>query len=106
MKLLKSTAVGNSYVACGCWIGVDTWSWEELPFTYVILDVSISIRGRIISISNWFLVTNTINTVCFYMLPTLNELLYSFLWGISESMDGRRCAILAHELIPKNLIFI
>ena len=25
--------------------------------------------------------------------------------GVSESMDGRACAILALELVPKNLIF-
>ena len=25
--------------------------------------------------------------------------------GVSESMDGRGCAILAPELVPKNLIF-
>ena len=25
--------------------------------------------------------------------------------GVSESMDGRECAILALELVPKNLIF-
>ena len=25
--------------------------------------------------------------------------------GVSESMDGRGCAILALELVPKNLIF-
>ena len=27
------------------------------------------------------------------------------LWGVCESMDGRGCAILALEVVPKNLIF-
>ena len=59
----------------------------------------------------------TILLIIFGMLPGENE--NTFQWtntelhkfevisegGVSELMDGRGCAILALELVPKNLIF-
>ena len=56
--------------------------------------------------SDLAILCNRPNNCCQQNLKCFDEPLFSLrLGGVSESMDGWGCAILALELVPKNLIF-
>ena len=50
-------------------------------------------------------VLNLIGSLDILLLFSRNNALAHLAWGVSESTDKRGCAILAFEMLPKNLIF-